>query len=179
MVLDYRSAVRRSFIYKLAIYLQNNGSRDMSLPRHFSGENMDYLYGTTTYGIVHRSLDEDLFLPGINIGFIDEVDLSKERTTKKRYLLTTKIAVTKPIQGNITPTRVATEVSGVTHQILQALSDGHVEIWNYDLSTPAYTGVFGSYHQTGYKIADESLAVPGGDIRESITLLINYMDPSF
>lgn len=179
MTLDYRMAVRRSFLSKIAIYLQQNGSRDMSTPLSFNQGIPNYSVGVTNYGIVMRSLDEELFLPGINIGFIDEVDLSKDRTVKKRYLLTTKITISKPIQNNTTPTLVAVEVSGVTHQILQALSDGHVDIWNYDLPTPIFTGVFGSYHQTGYKISDESLAIAGGDIRESITLLINYMDPSF
>lgn len=177
--MDYRAAVRRSFLAKIITYLQTNGLRDMSRVPSFNQGVADFVFRNTTYGIVPRVVDEELFYPGVNITFIDETDASTNRATKKRYLLTTKITVTKAIQGNTTPWLGEIEVLGVIHLILQALSDGRVDIWDYDLATPAYTGVFASYHGTGYKLMDESLAVPGGDIRHSIVLLINYMDPSF
>lgn len=178
-MVNYLDAVRRSFVAKLVIYLQQNGSRDMSIPMNFNQGIAEFIFENTTYGVVPRESQEDLFYPGVNIEFLDETDLSIGRMKKKRYLLTTKITITKAIEGNTTPTLAATEVIGVKHLILQALQDSKVEIWNYDQAIPSYTGVLGTYHSTGIAQDDESLAMSGGDIRKTLTLSINYADPSF
>lgn len=181
MSTNFRDSVRRSFVTKLAIYLQQSGSRDMTIPLRFSKGIANFEYGDnpSSYGIVPREIGEELFYPGVNITFLDETDASVGRSRKKRYILPVKITITKAIEGNMSPSVAAVEVRGVMQLVLEALADGHVDIWDYS-STPAiYTGAHGSFHEVGYKINDESLAHAGGDIRHSLTLFINYADTSF
>lgn len=151
----------------------------MSVPLNRNEGVVDFQFGVTAYGIVVRSPAEDLFYPGVNISFLDESDVATGRSsaTKKRYLVPVSMTVTKPIEGNTRPQVAKAEVLGVQKLLLEALSDGHVDIWNYS-GTPVFTSVQGWYHSLPYVFSDTSLAVEGGDIRRSVTVFCNYMDPS-
>lgn len=177
---NYQLAIRQSFVNKLAIFLQQDGSRDMTTAVNRNSGVADFLFGDTTYGVVSRQLGEELFYPGVNILFLGEIDVASGRSssTKKRYVLPTKIIVAKMIEGNTRPQVVAAEVMGVCKLLLQCLSDSHVDIYSGIPADPVFTEVSAWYHHTPYSFGDESLAVTGGDIRMAATLSLNYLDPS-
>lgn len=181
MSVNYQLAVRQSFERKIGVYLQQ-GSRDMTLPLTFSDGIANFLFDTTTYGIVPLEAGQIPFLPGVCLFFLDEEDASGDRnhSQKKRYILPIRIIVGKNIQGNTRPQVVKAEVMKINKLILECLSDSHVQIWDYDnINNPVFTGVRGYYHDIPYSFTDESLAIPGGDIRMSCTVFVNYLDPSF
>lgn len=176
--MNYQLAIRQSLVTKIGVYLQQQ-SRDMSIPLNYNNGIANFQFQDTTYGVVPIQPGQDLFYPGVNLLFLGETDASSGRSasTKKRYLLTVKIIVSKEISGNTRPQIVQSEVLGVAKEVLNALSDGNVEIWNYD-SDPVFTGITGWYHDIPYAFTDESIAIAGGDIRASAVIFINYADPS-
>lgn len=178
MSTNFQLEFERSFLHKIGAYLQQN-SRDMSAPLNRSDGIVDFTFNNVRYGVVVKSPAEDLFYPGVNILFLDEADVATGRSssTKKRYLVPIKLIITKPIEGNTRPSVVKAEVLGVQKLVLEALSDGHVEIWDYS-AAPVYTGVDGWYHSIPYVFSDESLAIEGGDIRRCLTCFVNYLDPT-
>ena len=180
MAVNYQLEIERSFLHKIGIYLQQNGLRDMSVPLNYNQGTVDFQFGNTTYGIVVKEPSQELFYPGINIQFLEETEVGSGRSfsSKKRYLVPIKVSVVKGIEGNTRPQIVKAEILGVQKLILQGLSDGHVDIWDYSLPTPVFTGIRGWYSKTPYKFSDESLAFEGGDIRKCITIFANYLDPS-
>lgn len=182
MSTNYQIAVRKSFERKIGVFLQQNGSRDMSLPLNFNKGTVDFLFDTTPYGIVPLEAGQAAFYPGVSLLFLSEEDASGNRShsQKKRYILPVKIIVGKEILVNTRPQVVKAEVLKICKLLLECLSDGHVEIWDYDdLNSPVNTGVQAWYSHSPYSFGDESLAFAGGDIRCSTTIFLNYLDPSF
>jgi len=181
MAVNYQLAVRQSILHKIAIYLQQDGSRDMTIPLNFNNGIADFLFNTTTYGIVPLEAGQTAFYPGVSILPLDEEDAVTGRShlTKKRYILPVKIFVGKEISGNTRPQVVKAEVLEVCKLVLQCLSDGVVQIWDYsDLNNPVSTGIRATYGNTPYSFKDESVAVPGGDIRMGCVVQLNYIDLS-
>lgn len=178
---NFQLAIRQSFVAKLGVYLQQNASRDMSIPLNFNNGTADFEFNGTTYGIVPKVIGEQLFYPGVNLIFFGEEDITHGRSTasKKRYSLTTKIVVAKPIEGHGSANVAAAEVIGVCRLLLQALSDGRIQIWDYSVpATPVFTGVSAIYNDQPYSFKDESLALPGGDVRMGATITAQYLDLS-
>jgi hypothetical protein len=178
---NYQLSIRQSFINKIGIYLQQNGSRNMTIPLNFSNGLATFTFNGTDYAVVPCELGEELVYPGVNILFLGEQDASSGRstTTKKRYILPTKIIVAKMIEGSVKPRVIAAEVMGVCKLLLQCFSDSHVDIYDFtNLANPQKTGISAWYHHVPYAFKDESLAMAGGDIRSSAVLSLNYLDPS-
>lgn len=175
--MNYHIAVRQSLFHKIALYLQSD-SRDMSQTIDYTDGVATKTFGITTYGILPKEDSEELFYPGINISFLDEVDNSSGRSKAKRYIVPVKITICKDIEGNTTPTLASVEALTVREKVLEALSDKCVQIWDYT-DTPINTGNLAFYHDQPYRLTNESLSIPGGDVRYCITIFINYADKSF
>jgi hypothetical protein len=187
MPTNYRDAIRQSFYRKLALYL-SLGTRQMDSVLTYNS----YGYvqfpvismtdgSTLQYGITVLEQGQDPLYKGVNIEFFPEQDASVHRFPKnKRYLLPVKITTFREIDGNIDPVLISTEVRNVMQKVLETLSDGVVEIWDYTGSLPLNTKFSGDWFDTGgYEFGDDSAAFESGDIRNSISLNINYHDFSF
>lgn len=186
---NYRDAVRRSFLAKLAVWLQSADSRN--LPEYVSllrnGETLTFdaaapnqsLY-STEYAIVEIQRGEAFHMPGVNVRFLDESDLTRARTKRKDLRLPVVIYVLRDLSGNISPNVLATETSDVMARIIKCLEDGEVPIWDFSpTGQPYYTGHKGDWHgrvrpNPGYSFRDESFAVEAGYVGQSLTLHIDY-----
>jgi hypothetical protein len=185
--MNYRDAVRRSFVAKLGVWLQKEESRNLgeysTLSRTdgfvtFDVATPNFGSGTTTYAIVPLQRGDDLHYRAVNINFLDEIDLSPNRRRTKEYRLPAVITVIRDIDGNTNPNLLGVEILNILASILKCLEDGFVEIWDYaPTGTPQFTGKRGNWLRgPGYLPKDESMAVPGGHVAHSLTVFIDYKD---
>lgn len=186
----YRDAIRRSFLAKIAVWLAGQESRNLAEFGTLTYSNgqlvFDYINprtdATTQYLIAQKRRGEQLSYPGVNIYFLDEVDESPGRRKNKRYLLPVKVITCRKLEDRWTPDAIEAQLLGIEAKILECISDGKVEIWDFvqDVNSPINTDIIGHWwFGNSYKFRDESLAIIGGDLRRSLTFNISYVDLSF
>lgn len=176
-----RIALRRSLIAKVALWLQLD-ERDMTAFNTLSrtANLVTATFGSTEYAIVPRVEGQELFLPGVNIIFLDEADASPDRNKHKRFIQPCAIRVSRPFDAGQNPFHLEEEVLGVIDKIQEAFSDGFLEIWDYtDKDNPVFTGVRGTWKDSGIAASNDSFAVPGGDITYTVNLFIEYVNLSY
>jgi hypothetical protein len=176
-----RIALRRSVIAKVCLWLQLE-ERDMTLYNTLTRTNnlVSVTFGDTDYAIVPRVEGQELFLPGINILFLDEADASPDRNKHKRFIQPCVIRISRPLDAGQNPFHLEEEVLQIVDKVQEAFSDGFLEIWDYtDKDNPVFTGVRGSWKDSGIPASNESFAVPGGDITYAVNLFIEYVNLSY
>lgn len=188
MPTNYRSAVRKSLVAKLALYLTNR-SRNMAefTTLTLTNGQLQFVYidpktaGTTDYLIAWKQRGEPFAYPGVNVQFLNEVDQSTDRIAFKRYALPVKITICRELEPTRNPISLADELLNIQQLILECLSDSKVEIWDYTYAPSAlfteHKGIW--YWDTRVTFSDESIAVDGGDLRFSLNFQINYQDFSY
>lgn len=176
-----RIAMRRSMIAKVALWLQQE-SRDMTAYNTLDRVNniVSVEFGDTRYAIVPRVEGQELFLPGINITFLDESDASPDRNKHKRFIQPVLIRISRPVEAGHNIYKLEEEVLQVVDRVQECFSDGFLEVWDYtDVDSPIFTEIRGMWKDSGVSATNESFAVPGGDITYSINVFVEYVNLSY
>jgi len=126
------------------------------------------------YAIVPKTRNQELHARAINVVFLDFIDESPERTTRKRWTLPFVIRITKPLNVGDDPMAADFEITDLMQDVLDCLKDQAVEI--YDFKTMAKLGRGTWVKTAGYRPADESLPVEGGSIRQALTVNVTFVD---
>jgi hypothetical protein len=176
-----RIAMRRYLIAKVALWLQQD-SRDMSAYSTLERTSnvITVLFGNTRYAIVPRVDGQELFIPGVNITFLDEADASPERNKNKRFIQPVIIRISRPIDAGHNIYALEEEALTVVDKVQECFSDGRLEIWDYtDLDNPTYMENVARWDESGIPASNESFAVAGGDITYSINIFLEYVNFSY
>ena len=173
--------MRRSMIAKVGLWLQDN-SRNMANYYTLNRTNnvVTATFNSVEYGIVPRVEGQELFLPGVNIIFLDEADASPDRNKNKRFIQPVQITISRPVESGSNIYKLEEEVLQVVDKVQECFSDGFLYIWDYtDLDSPTYTGIRGMWKDSGVPASNESFATAGGDITYSINIFVEYVNKSY
>jgi hypothetical protein len=168
-------------IAKVALWLQGS-ERDMTeyanLTREFG--TITVTYGDTKYAIVPKVEGQELSSPGINITFLDEADASPDRNKNKRFIQPVIIRITRPVEAGHNIYALEEQALVIIDKVQECFSDGFLEVWDYtDVNSPIFTGVRGTWKDSGVPATNDSFAVSGGDITYSITMFIEYVNLNY
>lgn len=180
MARSYTNAVRRSLFAKLAVWLVDAArSRDMSAyPSLQMTEDGRYTYTDERdydYSVMPKLATEPLDTPGVNVVWLEAVDISS-RMRRKRYVASAVIVITRPLEGASVAVAVDNEVRSTAAEVEACLRDGVLEVWDYEQVTPLDTGGRAYWHDSEMTWMDESAAVPGGDIRLTMELALEFIE---
>lgn len=148
-----------------------------SLPLNPTNGRYEYEHGGVTYQIAPKLMSEDLAFPGINISFADPIDVSTDRLRTKRFVWPVIVIVTRPLEA----VNTALYTEQTTYEICDILSDilgeGCTEIWDYSQTPAVSYGKKAYWLGSDFSWIDDSLVFEGGDIRFSLGLELEYVEP--
>jgi hypothetical protein len=176
--MNYHESVRTSLFAKIALGLAD-GAVDMSTfkahPR--TDGRITFTESGETFGMNLLEEDEDLFIPGVNVLYLNTSDKTPLRKYKKEWLISAEVSVARAIAPGERPFAAGTRVRNILSRIIGILNDGQVELWDYSTSP----GVNSTHHahwvlDEPLEIRNDSVALEGGHIAYTLVLYVSYTD---
>lgn len=172
-----RNAVRQSFFAHLAVGLVE-GSTDQALLDELDVTDGRYTVTIdgTDYLVAPKTAAEPLDMPGVNVVFDEEVDVTdfRIRPGRRRFVLPVAVIVQRLVSGGTLACEF--ETRELCDRITQLLAVGECEIWNYETSPATPTGRTIRWHDERVTWTNESDGGEGGDIRFTLDFGLSYAE---